>query len=104
MQKVLTCHAKYLARAQIWVLQEDLFRDDGATEKNIQLINKIDSQITEILTSSEKKCWKVGRQDNNQYSNFLGKSLRKERHVRCALGRESMTQCFHFSNKKLNHY
>lgn len=80
---------------------EQKFQLSGPTQENISLLNKIDSQINEILTSSEKQCCKVGRQDNNQYSHALGKSIRTERHLRCALDRESMTQCFQFKNKKI---
>lgn len=73
---------------------EDKFQQEGPT-------HKIDSQINEILTNSEKKCCKVGRQDNNQYSNALGKSIRSERHIRCALGREAMSLNFQFRNHKI---
>ena len=80
---------------------EDRFRMEGVTPDNIHLLNKVDKEMNDILTSSEKQCCRVGRQDNNQYSNYLGKSIRKERHIKCMLGRESMSQSFHFESKKI---
>ena len=81
---------------------EDLFSSTGCNDRTITLLNKIDAQINEILTTGEKRCCKVGRQDNNQYSNELGKSIRNERYLRCALGRESMSQSFQFQSKKIS--
>ena len=74
---------------------------EGVTPDNIHLLNKVDKEMNDILTSSEKQGCKVGRQDNNQYSNYLGKSIRKERHIKCMLVRESMSQSFHFESKKI---
>ena len=38
---------------------EDIFRREGVNEKTISLLNKIDDQITEILTTSEKNAAKL---------------------------------------------
>ena len=92
----------FLHNIQLKIEQlEDKFHHDGPSLENIQLLNKVDSQINEILTSSEKQYCKVGRQDNSQFSNELGKAIRTERHIRCALGRESMLQSFRFENSKI---
>lgn len=76
---------------------QDLFKLNSPTVDNARLLNKIDAQINDVLTSSGKKQYcKVGRRDNNQYSHELGKAIRSERHVRCMLGKESTKQNSHF--------
>ena len=80
---------------------EDLLKNDRKKDDTIQLINNVDNQIQEIVRCSEKKCCKIGRHANVSWSVDFGKTLKKERHIKCQLKREALKSSFQYTTKKI---
>ena len=49
------------------------------------LLNKIDKEVNDLMTASEKKCCQVGRHCTTLFSKELKKALRNHRQCRCQL-------------------
>ena len=79
---------------------EHLLKTNGRTDETIAMMNNIDNQIQEIMTCSEKKCCKIGRQASISWSADFGKSLKKERYIKCQLAKEALKSSFQYTTKK----
>ena len=92
--------------AELWFLYnikmkidtiEYMIESEGATEKNLTILNNLDTKISEIMSHSEKKCCNIGRHAKHSWSTEFGKTLTKERNLKCSVSREFMKSSFKFS-------
>ena len=65
---------------------KSILPEANENEKKI-LLNKVDSQINDILTASEKKCCAVGRHCTDLFSKELQKALRNKRQCQTQLSK-----------------
>ena len=83
---------------------EYLLNQNGKSAETVRLINNIDNQIMEIMRCSEKKCCKIGRHATLSWSASFGKTLKKERHIKCQLKKEALKSSFQYTTTKIKNY
>ena len=59
----------------------DVIKRDGMTEENLQRLNNIDNQITDIMRFSEKNCTKITRHARDPWSPKLKELAREIRYI-----------------------